>query len=119
MPVVLVVEDNRITRAMYAAGLSGYGFKVEEARGIQQAKTYLQTGTTPQVIVLDMNLFDGSGTELIHHIREEMQRDDIKIVVTTGSPIDPWKLFELGADVFLNKPVDLSNLINMIRTVSN
>jgi DNA-binding response OmpR family regulator len=119
MPVVLIVEDNRITRAMYAAGLSGYGFEVAEARGLGQAKSYLQTGTMPKVVVLDLNLHDGNGSELVQYIREELKRDDVKIVVTTGSPIDSWKLFELGADVFVNKPIDLARLIGMIREVSN
>jgi len=119
MPLVLVVEDNRVTRAMYAAGLSGYGFKVAEAAGITHAKAYLQAGVMPNVVVLDLNLHDGNGSELVQYIREDLRRDDIKIVIATGSTIDPFKLFELGADVFVNKPIDLARLINMIREVSS
>lgn len=119
MSLVLVVEDNRVTRAMYAAGLSGYGFEVAEAAGLSHARSYFEAGINPKVVLLDLNLNDGSGTELIQYIREELKRDDIKIAIVTGSTIDPWKLFELGADVFVNKPVDLKRLINMIREVSS
>lgn len=113
--VVLVVEDNHATRAMYSAGLSGYGFQVTEARGIKQAKMLLEGGMNPKVVVLDLNLHDGQGTQLVHYIREELNRDDMKIVVTTGSPVDAWTVFEMGADVFLNKPIDLPSLIQIIR----
>lgn len=119
MSLVLIVDDNRVIRAMYAAGLSGYGFEVAEAAGLSHAKAYFQAGVMPKVVVLDLNLHDGNGTELVQYIRDELKRDDIKIVITTGSTIDPWKLFELGADVFVNKPIDLARLISMIRQVSS
>lgn len=109
MANVLVVESNRMVRTMYVAGLSGYGYRVMEAPTVRDARAALESGVNPAVILVDMTLPDGQGTELIHFVRAELGMTNVKIILTSGgAPVD-------GADAQLQKPVELVKLLNTVR----
>jgi DNA-binding response OmpR family regulator len=97
MTLVLVVEDNRMLRTLYVAGLSGYGFEVAEAETLEEARQRLQ-------------LPDGSGRELIQFVREELSWDDLPIIVATGLRGEEDDLMEIGASAVLNKPIEFAVL---------
>jgi CheY-like chemotaxis protein len=106
---VLVVESNRMTRTMYVAGLSGYGYRVTEVQTVRDAKNVLQSGFLPQVILLDTNLSDESGEALIQYVREDLGLFDTRIIVVSKDETAQ------GADVLLPKPVQLTDLLSVVR----
>ncbi len=72
----------------------------------------------PGIIFLDLKLPGMSGFEVLAWMRQQPQFDRIRVVVLTGSrhTIDVYRAYELGANSFLAKPVDLSSLENAIST---
>lgn len=113
MASIFVVEDNRMLRTMYVAGLVGFGYQVAEADTVQEAKDYLQNNQ-PDAVLLDMQLPDGTGEDIIHHIRRDLGRMEVRIVVATGTEIDADGLLASGADAILQKPIEFSDLFNAL-----
>jgi CheY-like chemotaxis protein len=118
MTTILVVEDNRMIRTMYAAGLEGYGYETVEAANLREALDFLDNGDVPQVVLLDLKLPDGRGQTVIDHIRNRLQRDDVKIIVATAFPVEEAEMMALGADRLVNKPLELPDLLELIKSFS-
>jgi CheY-like chemotaxis protein len=110
MTLVLVVEDNRMLRTLYVAGLSGYGYQVTEAETLGEARARLRTTPSPDAILLDLQLPDGSGRELIVFVRQELKRPDLPIIVATGLRGEEADLMAAGASAVLNKPIEFAVL---------
>ncbi|MBC7811589.1 MAG: response regulator [Burkholderiales bacterium] len=118
MTTILVVEDNRMIRTMYAAGLAGYGYDTVEASTIREALAALDNGDLPEVVLLDLKLPDGRGQSVIDHIRNTLQRDDVKIIVATAFPVEEAEMMALGADRLVSKPLELPDLLELIKSFS-
>lgn len=76
---ILVVDDDPITRGMIREALPGW--RVEEARTLAEARTALERGGQPDVVVLDGLLPDGMGTQLL----VELERDAPELPVVFAS----------------------------------
>ena len=118
MANILVVEDNHLIRAMYVAGLSGFGHNIVEVRTFKEAIDFFEAGEMPDVILLDLELGDGFGQDLIPYVRHQLGRYDIRIVVSTATCVDADEILELSADAVLEKPVDMVRLLDSIHAFS-
>ena len=67
---VLLVEDDREIRAMMQSSLSVEGFQVQTAVSLSEARAMLHHAL-PEVMVLDLGLPDGDGSELVQEIRKK------------------------------------------------
>ncbi len=74
----------------------------------------------PSLIFLDLKLPGISGFEVLTWIRQQPRFDRIQIVVLTGSrhTIDVYRAYELGANSFVAKPVDLQGLAEVIKNLN-
>jgi DNA-binding response OmpR family regulator len=117
MTLVLVVEDNRMLRTLYVAGLSGYGFQVAEAETLEDARQRLQTKPLPDTVLLDLQLPDGSGRELIQFVREELSWADLPIIVATGLRGEEDDLMAAGANAVLSKPIEFAVLFARLQAL--
>jgi CheY-like chemotaxis protein len=75
----------------------------------------------PGLILLDLNLPRLSGRDVIAVIRADEQLRDIPIVVLTSSrsEIDLLATTALGGDTYITKPVDLTQLMTLVRGVDD
>lgn len=117
MTLVLVVEDNRMLRTLYVAGLSGYGFQVTEAETLEEARERLRVKPAPDTILLDLQLPDGSGRELIQFVRGELEWPDLPIIVATGLRGEEEDLMSVGASAVLNKPIEFAVLFAKLQAL--
>lgn len=115
MSTVLVVEDNPAIRNMYGAGLSGFGYVVAEASNVDDAISYMASHEVPSIILLDLRLPGRSGRDLIQHIRQDLRRSDVKIIVVSATLNHSRDVLDMGIDASLSKPVDLRQLLGMIQ----
>ena len=82
-PLVLVVDDYRDSREMYAECLQGYGFRVAEASNGFEALT-LAGSLSPDVILMDLSLPGIDGWEATRQLKADARTRHIPIVALTG-----------------------------------
>lgn len=113
---VLVVDDDPAIVEMLVELLERDGrFEV------QTASTGFDAGIRtkefqPDVIVLDYMLPDINGNAVCRTIRADKSLQHVKIIIVSGvvNPDDKQKLFDAGADDFLQKPFDIDQLVKRI-----
>ena len=117
-PKVLVVDDEaRILRLMEAM-LVPAGYQVVLAENGTEAITKAML-SSPDVILLDVMMPGQDGFEVASKLRANKQTKDIPIVMVTalGEVKDRVKALESGADDFLTKPVDKTELLTRVKTL--
>src|SRR5512143_688181 len=81
--VVLLVEDDRDGRRLYAEWLTSAGFIVEQAHnGLQALERALDA--KPDVVVTDLNIPGIDGFELTRRLRQDPRTREIPVLAVTG-----------------------------------
>lgn len=113
MSTILIVEDEKEIRRFLRMALEGEGFRVVDAetlsRGLIEAAT-----RKPELVILDLGLPDGDGTEFIRDMR---QWSNIPVIVLSARSDEQDKIIALdaGADDFLTKPFGVGELLARVR----
>ncbi len=114
---ILIVEDNDDLREGWLSFFQKQGHYV---RGVGLAAELLdEAGNfTPDVYVIDLNLPDADGLELVSKLRKV--HPNVGIVITTARSLIGDKVigYESGADIYFTKPVDPSELLAGIAAVA-
>ena len=117
-PKVLIVEDDMMGQKIMSSNISRYGYACETAssgaEGIEKARLL-----DPDVIVLDLFLPDISGIKVCKQLRDGKKTRHIPIISVTSSDDRRLRLESLkaGANDFISKPVDFSELLIKIRNL--
>jgi CheY-like chemotaxis protein len=116
---VLLVEDDRDGRRMYAEWLTHAGFRVEQAHnGLQALERAFESG--PDVVVTDLNIPGIDGFELTRRLKHDPRTRRVPVVAITGYAAfaaDPSRAHRAGCDAVLEKPCSPEDLEVAIRTV--
>src|SRR5215212_5744476 len=104
---LLVVDDNKVNRILLARGLEGDGHKVETAENGKQALDMLRRDSF-DLVLLDIEMPEMNGYEVLETCLQDPELRDIPIIMTSSlDEIDSVvKCVELGAEDYLNKPVN-------------
>ena len=104
----LIVEDSATLCAIYSQYLDGSGLDVTAVETLASARETL-VELNPQLILLDIELPDGNGLDLMDDLCRVTPRP--AVVVMTGHGADyAEQAIDSGADDFLNKPFDAPRL---------
>lgn len=116
--LILVVEDDPLTREVVASALAREGFSVKTASNGKQALSSLQR-ISPDLIILDLGLPDLSGKDLLQVIKQNPQRQDIPLLVLTANrqPNQECQLLLSGADDYMTKPFQPRILLARIQAL--
>ena len=73
----------------------------------------------PSIVLLDLNLPRVDGREVLQAIREDPRTRSLPVVVLTTSaePFDVDKVYELGANSYIQKPVDFARFVEVVRQI--
>ena len=72
----------------------------------------------PALILLDLNLPDMSGTDILARIKEEanpLKRTPVVVLTTTDDKVEVQRCYELGCNVYITKPVNYQSFADAIR----
>ena len=120
-PLVLVIEDDRDSRRLYADELQRAGYSVSEAHnGLQAVEK--ATELQPDAIVTDLGLPGIDGYELCRRLHRDERLGRIPIVAITGryfSDADIARARREGCQAVLIKPFVGDDLIAEVRKVLN
>ena len=105
---ILVVDDHQDTAALLQRALSRTGHRIVTATSAEAAKA-LARGIQSDVLIGDIGLPDGDGSEALGYIRELYP---VKAIALTGysTDADIKRFSDAGLDEFLLKPVELTKL---------
>ncbi|MFM0035509.1 response regulator [Paraburkholderia strydomiana] len=113
---VLLVEDDDLIGYGVEAGLRQAGFTVDWARDGHKAGLALDT-TTYALMVLDLGLPRVCGMELLRRLRDAGNDVPVLVLTARGTVADRVGGLEAGADDYLGKPFDLTELIARCRAL--
>ncbi|HWF02583.1 MAG TPA: response regulator [Candidatus Angelobacter sp.] len=126
---ILLVEDNpgdvRLTQEVLKESRVGNNLMVatngEEALACLRREGAFADAPRPGLILLDLNLPKKNGHEVLEQIKEDPDLRRIPVVVLTSSQAeqDILKTYNLHANCFISKPVDLAQFITVVKSIED
>jgi len=104
---LLVVDDNKVNRILLSRGLEGNGHSVETAENGKQALEKLRAGSF-DLVLLDIEMPEMDGYQVLERCLQDVELRNIPIIMTSSLDeiASVVKCVELGAEDYLNKPVN-------------
>ena len=126
---ILLVEDNpgdvRLTQeALKEAKVRNNLHVVEdgvEAMAFLKREGEYASAPLPDLILLDLNLPRKDGREVLEEIKQDDQLKRVPVVVLTTSQAeeDILRSYNLHANCYVNKPVDLDEFIKIVKSIED
>lgn len=121
---ILLVEDNpgdaRLAEEAWKEG--GVPGRLHVVGDGVEAMLYLRRPeqATPDLLLLDLNLPRKDGREVLAEIKTDPRLRRIPVVVLTTSQAEPdiLRSYDLHANCFIAKPVDLESFISVIKSIA-
>jgi chemotaxis family two-component system response regulator Rcp1 len=124
---ILLVEDNpgdvRLTREAMKEGdvlnhMEVVGDGVEAMAYLRQEGLYAGK-PRPDFILLDLNLPRKDGREVLEEIKADpnLKRIPVMVMTTSEAEQDIQRVYELHANCYITKPVDLEHFLDAIKTI--
>lgn len=115
---ILVIDDHALNLKLLGRLLELEGHEVRAADSLAAAEEALAE-EKPALIVLDLNLPDGSGLELTRRLRSQPRTASIPIIACTAGamPADERDALDAGCDAYVAKPIDLRRFQTIVASV--
>ena len=111
---VLVVEDDAALLGTVDVLLRHYDYVPHLAPTLAEACRYL-AGADPDVVLLDLNLPDGNGVDLLEHLRSTGRRARVVVLTAGSTPEHLRRLRDLRPDRVYVKPLNFLDLLDGLR----
>ena len=117
--LVLVVDDERDLRTLLEFNLRQAGYQVVQAATGAEALARARS-LRPQVIILDLNLPDVSGTDVCRLLKSDESTRGIPILMLTARGSEAVRIagLELGADDYVGKPFSVREVLLRVDAVA-
>lgn len=126
---ILLVEDSpgdvRLTVEAFKEGKMHYELHVAkdgvEALEFLNKEGEHENAPTPDLILLDLNMPRMGGREVLSHIKEDehLKRIPVCILTTSDSERDVFDSYNLYANSYITKPVDIDQFINVVQSIES
>lgn len=108
----LVIDDSRVMRKLLGRLLEQFGFAVSEAGDGAQGLERLGAGPLPQLALVDWNMPNMNGVDMIRAVRARRDYDALRILMVSSetSAGQVAEALQAGADEYLMKPFTAEGL---------
>ncbi|MBK8464747.1 MAG: sigma-54-dependent Fis family transcriptional regulator [Chloracidobacterium sp.] len=114
---VLIVDDDRFVRMALSEALKAWEYETFEADSVKSAKRVF-ADEEPGIVLLDIDLPDGSGLDVLTHIKEQSP-ETIAVMITGNVDVENTvAALRGGAHDFIGKPVRIEELRVTLRNAS-
>jgi len=114
----LVVDGYETTRTMFEDSLKAWGLASESvadpSAAIEELEHAARSGVPFHLVVLDLDIPQGRGVELVRAIRGRAMLRALRLVILSSAPPERAALPDLGVSTLLVKPVRRSQLYNAV-----
>lgn len=124
---ILLVEDSLpdIELTLEALEEAKFANHVEVVRDGAAALAYLRgegghsSALRPDLVILDLNLPKLSGHEVLTAIKADplLRRIPVAVLTTSEAEADVVSSYDLGANCYLSKPVDVEQFLRVVRSI--
>jgi CheY-like chemotaxis protein len=124
---ILLVEDSpgdvRLTKeALKESKVTNHLTVAEdgvEAMSLLRCEGEYEDAVRPDLVLLDLNLPRKDGREVLAEIKtdEDLKSIPVIILTTSKSDEDIVRTYNLHANCYISKPVDLDQFLNVVRTI--
>lgn len=114
-PKIGIIEDDSALREGLALAFELEGYETAAAGTLAEGRRLLEAGGLA-LLILDCNLPDGSGFDLVRRLRAS-SRLPVLMLTARDSEMDEVKGLELGVDDFMRKPFSLAVLQARVRKI--
>jgi two-component system response regulator AtoC len=114
---VLIVDDEATARNFVSEALADAGYEAIEAGDLAEANKAIDKGAA-DIILLDVNLPDGSGLSLLDRLSREYPSPPVILITAYGEVDLAVDAMKKGAQDFLQKPLDLERLLQAVERSS-
>jgi chemotaxis family two-component system response regulator Rcp1 len=75
----------------------------------------------PDLVILDLNLPRMTGHEVLSRMRKDqrLRRIPVAVLTTSSAEADIAKTYDLGANCFLTKPVDIDQFVHVVHSIDD
>lgn len=120
---ILLVDDDNAAVLLTRIALEESRLRAEllTAGGVAEAMQRLADADRPDLVLLDLNLRDGTGHDILAAMKSERSLAAIPVVIlsTSSSPADVNLARERGADRYLVKPTEFDEFIDAINALED
>ena len=117
MPKILVIDDDKDLLGIMCSLLDKKGFKVEVESNWDDAILKIDS-FEPQIILLDVFLSGIDGLAICKELKSQPKTKDIPVIIFSAYPrVAEEVIYKYGADGFIAKPFEVTDLINKIHLV--
>jgi CheY-like chemotaxis protein len=126
---ILLVEDNpgdvRLTIEALKEGKVNTRLSVVsngfDAMEFLRLKGRYLNAPRPDLILLDLNLPKKNGSEVLAEIKSDptLRRIPIVVLTTSDAEQDVLRSYDLNANCYISKPVDLDQFLNVVRSIND
>ncbi|MCA9739464.1 MAG: response regulator transcription factor [Gemmatimonadetes bacterium] len=111
------MDDDAMNRMLARKLLEKAGFRVEEAKDGLEALTRLQQGKDISILLLDLNMPELDGREVLQAVRGSIETAGLPVIILTGAEDESleFQLMDQGADDYIRKPIDPARLISRVK----
>lgn len=106
--IAIIIEDEKDLTLVFAQALADAGFRPEIFYDGGPALSRL-VDIVPAIIVLDMNLPNITGSEVLTMLQHDARFAEVKIIIASGNHIKAQE-YENFADIVLVKPISYTQL---------
>lgn len=111
MTRLLVIDDHDVVRQGLVAALRKSDFQtIESAASLKEARSKIAT-FNPQAMIVDLNLPDGSGLDLVQWVRKLSQTTAIIVLSLNAAEQFSWISQSAGANAYLSKAQSIEEII--------
>ncbi|MBA3045822.1 MAG: response regulator [Candidatus Thermoplasmatota archaeon] len=124
---ILLVEDNpgdvRLTQEAFKEGKLQNKLSVvndgEEAMAFLRREGQYADAPRPDIVLLDLNMPKKNGSEVLAEIKNDpnLKRIPVVILTTSKAEEDILKTYDLHANCYITKPVDLNQFMTIVKYI--
>lgn len=119
MTTVLITDDDADIRLLLSHLLRAAEFEIAQVENGGDALAYLETHALPDLAILDVQMPEMDGWETLSAIRNDSRTSDLPVILCTvkSTPENVARGWDLGADAYVRKPFQASELIDQVGEV--
>ena len=117
MKTVLLIDDARAVRSVYAEVVRQAGFQAQTASSAEEALQYIVDNGTPDLIVTDIKLPGISGLEFCKRFRKVAKHTPVLVMSALSDKGLVAEAKTVGVQGWLLKPVEPEYFLNKLKSV--